>query len=147
MSKITGKTVNGQPATDWNKVYGECAKHEQFVIEITAYDPDKEITKNQMAYFHAVIIPMFVESTGDSPQYWENKLKVECGTKWFKPEEINIGGHTYCFIPSKKTLSKTDFSEWYQNITDYGLTVGVVVPPPNPEWRKELTNVVHDKRA
>jgi len=132
-----GKTVDKQPTCNWKAVYRDCAKHQQFIVEIREYNEEKEISRQQMKYLHAVIIPLFVDYTGDSPQYWENKLKLECGSKWFKPEIINVNGNPFTIIPSKKIISINNFTEWYQNITDYGLQHGVIVPPPNKDWKLE----------
>jgi hypothetical protein len=113
----------------------ECAQYPRFLVEVRKYDEEREISLKQMAYFHAVVVPLFVDYTGDSPQYWENRLKLECGSKWFKPEVIEIEGRHITIVPSKKRLSTKNFSEWYQNIRDFGDSIGVLVPPPDPEWR------------
>ncbi len=134
--KFLGKTRDKQPAADWKAVYRECAKYPRFIIEAREYNEAREISLAQMAYFHAVVVPLFSDYTGDSKQYWENKLKIECGSKWFTPVPIVIDGQTYYTIPSKTTLTVKDFSEWYQNIRDFGDTVGCLVPPPDPEWRE-----------
>jgi hypothetical protein len=142
MPRFTGKTIDNKPQAQWPSIYAACRKHERFTVEIRKYDEQAEISRNQMAYLHAVIIPLFSNYTGDSQQYWENKLKLECGSKWFKPEIITVCGREFVVIPSKKTLSVKDFSEWYQNIRDYGDTVGCIVPPPDPNWREEEQKIL-----
>jgi hypothetical protein len=134
--KFKGETIDGSAVLDWQKVYGECEKYHRFVIEIRELDEQREISLQQMKYFHAVVVPLFSEWNGDSKGCWETRLKLECGSKWFTPEVHVVDGKPYSFIPSKKTLSVKDCSEWFQNIMDYGLREGVVVPPPDPEWRK-----------
>ena len=136
---FNGKTVDGKPETNWPEIYRFCSNQERFIVEVRKLDPEREISLQQMKYFHAVVIPLFVEYTGDSPQYWENKLKLECGSKWFQPKIVTVDGKDFAFLPSKKKLSVADFSEWYQNITDYGLSVNVVIPPPDPRWREHQT--------
>lgn len=142
-----GRTVNNQPAAAWKHIYSECIKHPEFIIEVRPYSIEKEISRQQMRFLHGVVIPLFVKHTGDSPQNWENRLKVECGSKWFTPKIITVKSQNYTIIPSKTNLSTKDFMEWLQNITDYGLTIGIAVPPPDPQWRehlrKEATNEVH----
>jgi hypothetical protein len=140
MRTFKGETIEKQPAADWPKIHTECAKYPRFAIEVRKYDEAAEISLKQMAYFHGVIVPLFSKEFGDSPQYWENKLKIECGSKWFTPEPIKIDGNVFVMIPSKKKLKVGDFNEWYQNISDFGLTVNCVVPPPDPEWRLKEKN-------
>jgi len=35
-----------------------------------------------------------------------------------------------------------DFEEWYNNMTDFGLRIGVIIPPPDKNWKanKEKSN-------
>jgi hypothetical protein len=138
MPLYRGKIIDGKPALNWPAFNAECKKHTEsgFVVEVREYDPDKELSLQQMKYLHAVVVPLFSNYTGDSKQYWENKLKVECGSKWFKPEIISVCGHEYTIIPSKKHLSVKDFSEWYSNIRDFGDSINCIVPPPDPRWRE-----------
>jgi len=133
--KFRGQTIDGQPAARWDQVHKACSKHARFIIEVRKYDEAREISLQQMAFLHAVVIPLFVDYTGDSPQYWQNKLKLECGSKWFKVETVTVGKHSYTIIPSKTKLSVNDFSEWYQNISDFGDSIDCPVPPPDPNWR------------
>lgn len=135
MAKFQVQRINGQPVGSWKAIYRECLKHERAIVEVRPYDPEKEISIQQMRYLHGVVIPLFVDFTGDSAQYWENKLKLECGSQWFKPEVITIGVQKFVTIPSKKTMSTKDFSNWYQNIRDYGDSIGCPVPPPDSQWR------------
>jgi hypothetical protein len=137
MRTFKGATIDKQAAADWPTIQREAAKHPRFVIEVREYNEAAEISLKQMAYFHAVVVPLFVKEFGDSPQYWENKLKIECGSKWFMPELIKIGGNLFVTIPSKKKLKVSDFCEWYQNISDLGLSINCIVPPPDPEWRQK----------
>lgn len=119
----------------WNEIYAECRKYDKFIVEVREYDEAKEISLAQMRYLHGAVIPLFVDFTGDSPQYWENKLKLECGSKWFKPEWIAINGKSFYVIPSKKNLSVKDCNEWFQNIIDFGNAIGCPIPLPDPNWK------------
>ncbi len=132
-----GKTLNNQPLSAWKAIYKECCKYEQFIIDVRKYDIENEISLQQMAYFHTVVIPAFVNHTGDSPKYWENKLKLEQGSKWFKPQTITVNNHKYTVIPSKTGLSTKDFNEWLQNIMDFAQTLGFIIPLPNKDWKTE----------
>lgn len=131
-----GKTVNNQPIAQWKAICTECAKHERFTVKVEKYDEAKEISEKQMAFLHAVVLPLLSNWNGDSQQEWENRLKLECGSKWFKPQFVTIDGHEFTIIPSKKTLSIKNFSEWYTNIRDFALKEGITIPDPDPEWRK-----------
>jgi hypothetical protein len=126
----------------WKVIFQECVKHPEFMIEVRAHSADKEISLQQMRFLHGAVIPLFVKHTGDSPQNWENRLKIECGSRWFSPKTITVRGQSYTIIPSKTTLTTKDFNEWLQNITDYGLTIDVTVPPPDPEWKKHQSKEV-----
>ena len=102
-----------------------------------------KISNQQMAFFHAVIVPMFAEYTGDSKDYTEKLLKVKCGWKWFEPETIEVRGIELAVIPTKTRLSTKDFMEWYENIVSFGLELGVIVPPPDPTWRNNDNVCLH----
>lgn len=131
-----GDTRNGTPIADWPRICDECAKYDRFLIDIIKYDESREISVQQMRYFHGVVVPLFSEWNGDSKECWETRLKLECGPKWFAPKALNIDGKAYILVPSKKKLTVKDCNEWLENIVDYGLRCGVVVPPPDPEWRE-----------
>ena len=137
MSIYRGRIVNNQPIADWKAIYAQCRKHADkgFVIEVRPYSPDHEISLRQMAYYHAVILPLFSAYTGDSQHYWDHYLKLVCGSKWFKSETVRVCGREITTLPSKTTLSIKDFSEWYQNIRDFGDSINCIVPPPDPQWR------------
>lgn len=46
--KFKGHTVQDQPAANWKQIYRECAKHPEFIVEVRKYDPEKEISLQQM---------------------------------------------------------------------------------------------------
>lgn len=127
--------INNQIATNWPAIKAECLKKHDGYIDIIPLE--KAISNQQMKFFHAVVVPLFVEYSGDSPAHWEMVLKVECGSKWFTPQTVVIGKYPVAYLPSKTSLSTKQFCEWYQNIVDYGLKIGVTVPPPDPEWKKK----------
>ena len=131
---IRFSVVDNQIATDWSQLENECLTRREGFIEVVSFE--KGISNQQMKFFHACIVPLFVEYTGDSKEYWETKLKVECGSKWFEPRTVVVNGISVSFIGSKTHLTTRQFCEWYQNIVDYGLRMGIAVPPPDPEWRK-----------
>jgi hypothetical protein len=77
----------------------------------------------------------FVKHFGDCNDVWEKRLKIHCGEKWFKPTIIDVDGVMCVNVPSKKSMTTKDFSEWFQNIVDHGLQMGVVVPMPDKDMR------------
>lgn len=95
MSKFRGKTMENKPLAAWPAIYKACAKHEQFIIDVRAYDPEKEISDQQMKYYHAVIIKEYSGHTGSSLWESEQFLKREAGEQWFmqeiRPEESRRG--------------------------------------------------------
>jgi hypothetical protein len=126
--------INGQVAFDRPAFEAECLKTAKGFIQVLSLE--KAISNKQMAFFHGKVIPLFVEHTGDSPAYWETKLKVEQGSKWFTPETVIVNKWPVVFVPSKTKLTTRQFMEWLQNITDFGLTIDVKVPPPDKDWKK-----------
>ena len=56
-----GNTIDNQPTAKWKAVYRECAKYEQFIVEVRKFDPEREISLQQMRYMHAVVIPALAE--------------------------------------------------------------------------------------
>lgn len=84
--KFRGKTENNQPLADWKAIYADCRKHEQFIVEIRKYDPAKEISNQQIKYWHAVPIMEFANYTGYSAWKAEQWLKRECGEQYFMHE-------------------------------------------------------------
>ncbi|MDO8302665.1 MAG: hypothetical protein Q7T18_05440 [Sedimentisphaerales bacterium] len=95
MSKFKTKRIDGVAAADWPAIHLAAAKHEQAIIEVRAYDPDKEISDQQMKYLHAVVIKEYSSFTGHSPWESEQFLKREAGEQWFmqeiRPEESRRG--------------------------------------------------------
>lgn len=95
MPKFKTKRIDGKAAANWPAIQLAAAKHEQSIIEVRAYDPEKEISDAQMRYFHACIIKEYSAHTGNSAWESEQWLKREAGEQWFmqeiKPEEARRG--------------------------------------------------------
>jgi len=84
--KFKGHTDNGNPLTNWKKIYAQCRKYHQFIIEVREYSQEAEISMAQMAYWHCMPIKLFSEHTGYTLWKSEQWLKRECGAQWFMLE-------------------------------------------------------------
>ena len=137
--KYKGNTNNDQPLADWKAIYKQCRKYERFIIEVREYDPEKEISLQQMKYIHAVLVPALADYVGCSKLMAEQILKKKCGEEWFVKE---IDGEI-CIL-SKTSLTVKQTTDWLQNCWDWMESIGCPVPPPDPNWRinrkKELIN-------
>ena len=125
-----GKTIDGQPAAAWEAVYKACTRHERFVVEVRNYDPDKEISLQQMKYLHAVVIPALAEYIGCSQLIAEIILKKKCGEEWFIQQ---VDGNE--IIISKTMLTIKQTTKWLENCWDFMESINCPVPPPDPNWR------------
>lgn len=134
-----GKTVDKQPACNWKAVYRDCAKYQQFIIEVREYNEEKEISRQQMAYLHAVVFPALADHVGCSELMAEIILKKKSGEQWFIQE---IDGNE--IIISKTMLTVEQTTKWMENIFDWMESIGCPVTPPDPNWRanreRELTH-------
>lgn len=131
MTMFRGKTFDESPAIDWKAIYAECAQHNEFVVEVRRYDPDKEISRQQMAYVHAVIFPALAEYVGCSQLMAEVMLKKKCGEQWFIKEVDKCE-----IILSKTMLSVNQTTKWLENIWEFMESIGCPVPPPDKNWRE-----------
>lgn len=86
MAIFKTKRIDGQAAADWKAIQLAAAKHEQALIEVRAYDPDNEISAQQMKYYHAVVIKEYSRFTGHSPWASDQFLKRRAGSEWFVSE-------------------------------------------------------------
>lgn len=78
-----GKTQNSLPITLWKAIYKACCQFEQFVIEVTKFDPDKQISYQQMKWWHCQPVTLYSQHTGCSLWESEQWLKRECGEHFF----------------------------------------------------------------
>ncbi len=131
MTTHRGKTIEDNPTADWKAIYAQCAKHETFVVEVRKYDANKEISRQQMAYIHAVVFPALSEYVGCSLLMAELMLKKRCGEQWFvqKVDGCEV-------ILSKTMLSVKQTTEWMENIFDWMESINCPVSLPDPKWRE-----------
>lgn len=125
-----GKTINDQPAANWPAIHKQAAKYSEFIIEVRQYDPEREITLQQMSYLHAVVYPALAEHMGVSQLMAEVILKKKCGEQWFI-KEIDSNE----IILSKTMLTVKQTTVWLENIWDFMEAIGCPVPPPDPQWK------------
>ena len=136
MTTYRGKTIEGEPSADWKTIYAQCSKCDRFVIDVREYDTNKEISIQQMKYFHAVIVPLLAEYVGCSQLMAELILKKKCGEQWF----IKIIDKTETII-SKTHLTINQMTKWLENIFDWMESIGCPVPPPDNKWRENQDTV------
>ena len=134
MGKYYGYTINKEAACAWPTIQAEAAKYPRFTVSVERYDEEREISKEQMAYMHAVLFPAVSEFMGVSLLTAELTCKVLCGKQWLVKE---VGGEKY--ILSKTSLTTKQTTLWLENCWDFFEEQGCPVPPPDKEWatRKE----------
>ncbi|MCK5127223.1 MAG: hypothetical protein KAR42_13295 [candidate division Zixibacteria bacterium] len=137
MPKFRGRTIDNQPAANWPAIHRACAKHDQFIVEVRAYDEAKEISLQQMRWLHCKNGPITIlsEYMGVSKLIAELILKRKCGEEFFVHK---IDGETV--IASKTMLSVKDTTVWIDNIFDFMDAIGCPVQPPDPSWRQNQDN-------
>lgn len=128
-----GFTTDGEPATNWPKIHEDCAKHDRFIIEVRKFDPEREISLQQMKWLHCKNGPivLLAEYMGCSKMIAELILKKKCGERFFIHK---IDGDTV--IASKSMLSVKQTNEWIENIFDFMDSINCPVQPPDPKWRE-----------
>ncbi len=109
MPTFHGKTIDNKPAANWQAIYQACVKYPDFLIDIRKYDAAKEISIQQMKYWHPVPVKIFAEHTGYSLWKSEQWLKRERGSHWFVhevEEEENRRGQIMfeCLNPACRNL-------------------------------------------
>ena len=127
-----GETINNEPAANWPVIQAECARHQKFTVEVTAFNSEREISNQQMKYLHAVVFPLIADRFHMSELEAEDHCKALCGERWFVKK---IGDKW--FRLSKRVLSVKDCNKWIENIYTYFEKQGLHIPAPNQDWRKE----------
>lgn len=127
-----GKTIEGQPAANWKAIQATCTEYPEFIIEVRKFDEQREISLQQMAYIHAVVIPALADHVGCSRLMAEILLKKKCGEEWFIQKVDGID-----MILSKTMLTTKQTTQWLENCWDWMESIGCPVPPPDPKWREQ----------
>ena len=93
--KFEGFTTDGEPATNWKAIHRICARYYRFIIEVRKFDPDREISLQQMKWLHCENGPiaLFAEYMGFSVEESQRDLKRKQGRQWLVEEvtEDNYG--------------------------------------------------------
>jgi len=129
MAQWIGNTIDGEPAADWPGIQRACAKHKRFVVEVRKYDEKREISRQQMAYLHAVAFPTIASEMHVSLWEAEFLCKTQAGEQWLVKQMWDLR-----FILSKTTLSVQECNAWMDNIHDWADRNGIFIPPPDKEW-------------
>ncbi|KKK86383.1 hypothetical protein LCGC14_2763780 [marine sediment metagenome] len=126
-----GKTIDGEASCHWPAIHEEAAKYESFVISVEKWDEEKELSKQQMKYLHAVVFPIFAKEMHCSLLWAEITLKRACGEQWlikrFENTEI---------ILSKTILSVKQCNQWIKNIQDWCDSHKIHIPESDKDWKK-----------
>jgi len=133
--KFHGETTDIGPVLSgyrWDAIQGECVKHKRFIVEVRKYDEQKEISRKQMAYLHAVVFPILAEKMDCSLWFAEFWCKKECGQQWELILTVGKGMQVEC---SKTKLTTKQCNQWIENIHDKAEIVGIHIPPPDKDWR------------
>lgn len=123
-------TVDGEPVTQWEEVFEACRKHQRASLVVEKYDEQKAISRQQMAYLHAVVFPTLANEMSCSKGEAEFVCKVHCGEEWLVKEACGAR-----FILSKTSLTTAQCNAWIENIWDWADRSGIHIPAPDKDWR------------
>ncbi len=127
------RRIGEKVAGDWSGLKRAIDLFPDCIVEVRKYDKQREISKQQMAYLHAVVFPALAEYMGVSELMAELILKKKCGEQWFV-KTLNREK----FIISKTELSTKQTTVWMENIWDFMEAIGCPVPPPDKDWKSVL---------
>lgn len=73
-----GKTENGTPLCDWDKVYADAAKLRKFAVKVLS--EVEYITERQRNWYKGICLPFLVENdeNKETKDWWDRKVKKEC---------------------------------------------------------------------
>ena len=108
------------------------ARHEKFIVTVEEWNEQKEISRQQMKYLHAVVFPIFAKEMFCSLLWAEITLKRSCGEQWLikRYDKTEI-------ILSKTILTVKQCNQWIENIFDWCGSKNIHIPEPDKDWRKE----------
>ena len=133
MTDFYGTTLNGKASVDWGRIQAEAASFDRFVVRVEKYSQDREISRRQMKYLHAVVFPKLAEAMTCSLWEAEYTCKRWCGEPWEMIKKIGPG----MWVETSKTkLTTKQCNAWIENIWDWTEKKGIHIPPPNKDWRE-----------
>lgn len=129
-----GQTIDGEATCNWPEIHNEAARHKRFMITVEEWTEEKEISRQQMAYLHAVVFPVFAKEMHCSLLWAEITLKRCCGEQWLirRVDKTEI-------ILSKTILSVNQCNKFLENIWDWCGSKNIHIPEPDKDWRKKTT--------
>lgn len=124
---------DGKPLCAWTAITDEAAKYDKFIVTVEKWDEDREISRQQMKYLHAVVFPTFAKEMFCSLLWAEITLKRSCGEQWLikRYDKTEI-------ILSKTILTVKQCNQWIENIWDWTSSKNIHIPQPDKDWRKEV---------
>jgi len=131
-----GTTFDNSPACDWQAIQRECVKYAEFVVTVREYDEQKEISNLQMAYLHAVVVPLLAKEWNTSEEDAEFECKKRWGEQWLIKRALG-----YRFVLSKTVLTTKQCTKWIENIQAGALRENILIPPPDKDWRETAKKV------
>ena len=95
------------------------------------------ITEQQRKFWKGILLPALAADTGDTLDYWENKLKISVMPDEFAVKTMLVNGHEYCYIPSITTLTREQMNALIEGSVDKCHEFGIDwVTLPEKELRK-----------
>jgi hypothetical protein len=131
-----GKTLRigdkSKAQCNWDGLKNAAKQYDEFIITLDKWDEEKEISRQQMAYLHAVVFPVFAKEMHCSLLMAELTLKRCCGEQWLvkRIDKAEI-------ILSKTILSVKQCNKWLENIWDWCAEKNIHIPEPDKDWRKK----------
>jgi len=113
------------------RIRDECLKYDKAIIRVERYDEQREISRKQMAYLHAVVFPILAEAMSCSLWEAEYTCKRWCGEQW---ELIKKVGPQMYVETSKTKLTVKQCSDWIESIMDWADKRNIHIPPPDQDW-------------
>lgn len=130
--QYTGNTIDDKPHCDWRKLYDFAASLDKFIVTVEKWDEQREISRQQMKYLHAVVFPKFAKEMCCSLLWAEITLKRICGEQWMVKRFENTE-----IILSKTILTVKQCNQWIENIIDWCGSKNIHIPEPDKNWREE----------
>jgi len=128
-----GRTIDGQPLTQWPTIQHEAAKYPHFVISVL--NEDEAITDRQRRWYKGPCLTGLSEWNGETKDEWDYRLKIECGAEIFKVQKYQYGDMVYWRPESIANKTKKQITEYIENILSTAITNGWPVYPPDPDLR------------
>ena len=126
---LRAKIKNGQILwVDPIKASKVISAHNNQDVEITIKKPYNQRSKNQNAYYHAVVVEILAEELGHRRK--EEMHEILRGK--FLGRTMEIAGQIIHYAPSTSDLSTVDFEKYLAEIREWASEdLGIWIPLPN----------------